>query len=325
MANAFQKAEQYVNQGLGMLQNELILGRLVRRYGRADFQGAKNDTVNVRIPAVLTAREYEWRTRTSPIEYDDLEEFSVPVTLDTHPYSAVRITDEELTLDIDSWGMQVAMPQVRAVAESIEGSVATAMAGATTRYTVDWVADDPADPDADTRAFYRVLTRARRLLNKENVPADGRVVVLGSAAEEAALNSPHLVEVDKAGFSGTLREAVIGRIAGFTIIGNVNTVAEDFAIAFHPTAFALANVAPEVPRGATAGATAEYEGYAMRWIQDYDPDYLRDRSVYSAFVGTASTEDGRDMDPESGTYGELTDENVRAVGINFTSDYDQVS
>lgn len=318
MPNAFVKPEQLVNQGLGMLQNQLVLGRLVRRFGRADFQGAKNDTINVRIPAVLKAREYEWRTRTNPIQYDDLEEFTVPVTLDTHPYSAVRITDEELTLDIDSWGTQVALPQIRAVAESIEGSVAGAMADATTRHSVDWVADDPSDPNGDTRAFYRALTRARRFLNRENVPATERIVVLGSAAEEAALNSPHLIEVDKAGFSGTLRESVIGRIAGFTVIGGVNTVDEDFAMAFHPTAFALANVAPEVPRGATAGATAEYEGYAMRWIQDYDPDYLRDRSVYSAFVGTASTEDGRDLDPESENYGELTDENVRAVKINFT-------
>lgn len=318
MANAFLKAEQLVNQGLGMLQNELILGRLVKRYGKADFAGAKNDTINVKVPAVLSAREYEWRTRNNPIQYDDLEEFSVPVTLDSHPYSAVRITDEELTLDIDNWGSQVALPQVRAVAESIEASVATAMAGATTRHSVTWTADDPADPDADTRAFYRALTRARKFLNKENVPATDRVVVLGSSAEEAALNSPHLVEVDKSGYEGTLRESILGRIAGFTIIGNVNTVDEDFAMAFHPTAFALANVAPDVPRGATAGATAEYEGYAMRWIQDYDPDYLRDRSVYSAFVGTSSTEDGRDLDPESPDYGELTEENVRAVTINFT-------
>lgn len=318
MPNTFIKPEQYVNQGLGMLQNELVLGRLVQRYGRADFQGAKNDTINIRIPAVLKAREYEWRTRTNPINYDDLVEFSVPVTLDTHPYSAVRITDEELTLDIDNWGAQVALPQVRAVAESIEGSIATAMAGADTLHTVTWDADDPSDPDADTRAFYRTLTRARRHLNAENVPTEGRIVVLGSAAEEAALNSPHLLEVDKSGFSGTLREAVIGRIAGFTVVGSVNTVDEDFAMAFHPTAFALANVAPEVPRGATAGATAEYEGYAMRWIQDYDPDYLRDRSVYSAFTGTSSVEDGRDWDPESSDFGELIGKNVRAVKIDFT-------
>ena len=124
----------------------------------------------------------------------------------------------------------------------------------------------------------------------------------------------------QAAFRGILDavEDVIGRIAGFTIVGNVNTVDEDFAMAFHPTAFALANIAPDVPRGVTQGGSAEFDGYAMRWIQDYDPDYLRDRSVYSAFVGTASTEDGRDWDLESSDYGELIGKNVRAVKIDFT-------
>ena len=98
MAQAFLKAERIVAQGLGLLQRELILPRLVQRYGDADFVGAKNDTVTIRIPSILRGREYEWRTRNLPIEIDELEEFSVDVSLDTHIYSAVQITDEELTL-----------------------------------------------------------------------------------------------------------------------------------------------------------------------------------------------------------------------------------
>jgi hypothetical protein len=115
-----------------------------------------------------------------------------------------------------------------------------------------------------------------------------------------------------------LRNAVIGRIAGFQVIGNCNSVDPDFAVAMHPTAFALGNVAPEVP-ASVPGATATYESLAMRWIKDYDSDYLRERSVYSSFAGTASVEDGRDLRSEVGRgFGELTDENVRAVLIDFT-------
>jgi hypothetical protein len=248
VANAFLKAEKIVSQGLGLLQRELILPRLVTRYGVADFAGAKNDTINIRIPSLLAGREYEWRTRTAPITVDELDETSIPIELNKHVYSAVGITDEELTLDITSWGDQVARPQIRDV-------------------------------------------------------------------EEAALQSPHLIKVDQAGNSDALRDAIIGRIAGFTVLGNVNSVPADFAVAFHPTAFALGNVAPVVPDGATAGATLVFDSLAMRWIRDYDSDYLRDRSVYSAFAGAASVEDGRDMDPESVTYGDLTDKNVRAVEI----------
>jgi hypothetical protein len=314
VANAFLKAEKIVAQGLGLLQRELILPRLVLRKGVDDFRGAKNDTINHKIPSLLAGREYEWRTRTAPIEVDELNETTIPITLNKHPYSAVAITDEELTLDIESWGEQVARPQSRAVAEKLESYVAAQMAAANFAHSVDF---DPDPDDPNDRAFWKAAVAARRRLNQENVPADGRVIVLGAAAEEAALNSRHIVDADTSGTTGTLREAVIGRIAGFTVIGNVNSVDEDFAIAFHPSAFVLGNVAPAVPDGASAGATQVFESLAMRWIKDYESDFLRDRSVYSAFAGTASVEDRRDMDPDSPTFGDLTGENARAVEIVY--------
>lgn len=310
MANTYIKAEKIVDQGLGMLQRELVLPRLVTRLGVADFVGAKNDTVNIRIPSILSAREYGWRNnRASAITYDELEELSIPVTLNKHVYSGIKITDEELTLDIASWGEQVARPQIRAVAEKLESYIATAMAGADFDQSVTY---DGVETGEGISSFYETLVQARQKLNAANVPAAGRVVVLGSNVEAAALLSQNLVKVNESGSDSALREAVIGRIAGFTVIGNVNSVDPDFACAFHPTAFAFANVAPQVPSGATAGATSSYEGLAMRWIRDYDPDHLQDRSVYSSFAGAASIEDGRD------SAGDLTTKNVRAVEIEFT-------
>jgi hypothetical protein len=314
MANQILKAERIVAQGLGLLQRELILPRLVQRKGEADFRGAKNDTINIKIPSLLAGREYEWRTRTAPIEVDELTEQSIPVTLNKHVYSAVGITDEELTLDITNWGEEVARPQIRAVAERLEGYIATAMEDAPTAHSVNF---DPDLDDPDDRAFYQAAVAARRHLNEENVPAAGRVIVLGSAAEEAALNSKHLVEVDKAGDDSALRDAVIGRIAGFQVLGNVNSVDPSFAMAFHPTAFAFGNVAPAVPDGARAGRDQVFDGLALRWLRDYDSDYLRDRSVYSSFAGTASVNDQRVMDTEAEDFAELTGNNSRAVEIAF--------
>src|SRR5688572_10574306 len=106
MANTFLKPEVIARTALQLLQREIVLPRLVWRFGQADFQGAKDDTITLRLPAVLTARDYEWRTRTAAIVIDDLTEVGVDVTLDTHPYSAVAITDEQLTLDIVSFGGQ---------------------------------------------------------------------------------------------------------------------------------------------------------------------------------------------------------------------------
>lgn len=316
MANTLIKPEKIVNQGLGLLQRELVLPRLVQRLGIADFAGAKNDTVNIKIPSVLKAREYEWRTRNAPISVDDLNEYTIDVKLDKHVYSAVQVTDEELTLDITSWGEQVARPQMRAVGEQAEGYIASAMENASYRHTVTYA--PPVVSDAEDFSFQRAVNEARKYMNTENVPSAGRVILLGANVEERVLNSPHLIKVDTSGTDDALREATIGRLGGFTVIGGVNSVDPDFAVAFHPTAFAFANVAPAVPAGVASGATATFDSFALRWIRDYDSDYLRDRSVFSSFAGAVSVEDGRDLESPVGSgWGELTDENVRAVLIEF--------
>lgn len=307
MANTFLKPEVIVNQGLGLLQRELVLPRLVTRLGSADFVGAKNDTVNVKIPSLLAGRDYEWRTRNSPITVDDLNEQSIPVQLNKHPYSAVAITDEELTLDITSWGEQVARPQIRAVAERMEGYIADAMANGT-------YATQPLNPASFTD-FHAIAVEARRRLNVANVPSGNRFIVLGSNLEADALNDDALKKVNESGSDSVLREAVIGRVAGFTVIGNVNSIDPDVGYAFHASAFAFANVAPVVPAGAAAGATGVFDGLAMRWIRDYDADYLRDRSVYSAFAGAVSVADERIMDVNDPDFGDLTGKNSRAVKI----------
>ncbi|HYH54019.1 MAG TPA: P22 phage major capsid protein family protein [Solirubrobacterales bacterium] len=317
MPNDFLKAEKIIEQALGLLRDDIVLPRLVQRLGVGDFKGAKDDTINIRIPSVLKGREYEWRTRNQKIVVDDLSETVIDIKLDKHVYNAVGVTDEELTLDIDNWGYQVARPQIEAVAYMLEGYIAKAMeSDAKYAHTVTYEPDPDNDND---RSFQRAANAANKWLNLENVPNSGRKILLGANVEEAALNSGTLQDVDRSGSDDALRRAVIGRIAGFEVIGNCNSIDPDFAVAFHPTAFVLGNVAPVVPDGAKAGAQMDYAGLALRWIRDYDSDYLRDRSVYSSFAGASSVEDGRVFDTESEDFGELREENVRAVEIAFTA------
>lgn len=289
MANTFLKAETIARTALGLLQREIVLPRLVWSFGQADFRGAKDDTITLRLPAVLTARDYEWRTRNAAITIDDLTETGVDVSLDTHPYSAVAITDEQLTLDIVSFGEQVLQPQVRAVAERLEGLIATTLAGATVPAAADLTHTIGTDDAFET------AVDARAVLNSQNVPMAGRFLLLGSALEADFLKSDHLSLVDQSGSDSALRDGTLGRIAGFTVVTS-NAIDPDAGFAGHQTAVAFGNVAPVVPDGAVAGASETYAGLAMRWIRDYDPNYLRDRSVVSAFAGASSVaEDGENM------------------------------
>src|SRR5690606_15209259 len=140
------------------------------------------------------------------ITMDELTETSVDVTLDTAAYSAVPITDEELTLDITDFGAQVAEPQIRAVAEAIENAVAAEMTGASYATTISVSGSDD---------IYDKLVDARVALNKANVPMTERRLVVGSDFEGVLLKSDDLHQVDRSGSDSALRDATIGRIAGF--------------------------------------------------------------------------------------------------------------
>lgn len=298
MANTFLKATVINRTALKLLEREIVLPRLVWNYGSADFRGAYNDTVTLRLPPVLSSREYSWRnTRGSEITVDDLTETGVDVTLNHDIYSAVAVTDEQLTLDIVDFAEQVLMPQVKAVARGLEDLIATTMGAASYANQLN-IADSE-------NGMWSTLVEARRLLNVANVPRDGRVLLVGSDVEAELLTDDKFNRVDSAGDSATsaLRDATIARLAGFTIVGS-NAIDAETAYAFHPTAFAFANVAPIVPEGATFGSRLAQSGLALRWIRDYEATKLRDRSVVSSFAGCTSVADNSST-------------NVRAVRINF--------
>jgi hypothetical protein len=299
VANTFLKPEVINRTALKLLEREVVVPRTVWNYADAEFRGAKNDTVTLRLPAVATSREYDFRNnRSSPIVVDDLTETSVPVVLDHDIYHAAAITDEQLTLDIVDFAEQVLVPQVKGIARGLEDLIVSVMETATYGTTLN-IADS-------SDATWQTLVQARQALNDANVPREGRILLVGSDVETEMLLDDKFNRVDSSGdgiATSALREATIARLAGFTIVGS-NALDPETAIAFHPTAFAFVNVAPVVPDGVTYGSRLSEMGLAMRWIRDYDALYLRDRSVVSSFAGCTSVEDDGST-------------NVRAVKINF--------
>ena len=297
MANSFLKPEVINRTALKLLEREIVLPRVVWNYADAEFRGAKNDTVTLRLPAVLDSRTYAFRNdRSNPIVVDDVEETGVPVVLNQDIYSAVAITDEQLTLDFVNFAEQVLSPQVKAVARGLESLIASTMAGATITTEIAF----------DSGELWDTLVEARQALNDANVPSENRVLVVGSDIETEMLLDDKFNRVDSSGEGiapSALREATIQRLAGFTIIGS-QAIDPGVAYALHPTAFAFVNVAPVVPDGVTYGSRMADGGLSMRWIRDYDAMYLRDRSVVSSFAGCTSVEDDGDT-------------NVRVVGISL--------
>lgn len=292
MANSFIKPERIAAQALGLLEREIIVPSLVWRNAGGSFQGAAGDTITIRVPARTTARTRQLRgSRPTASEgngiitMDELTETSVDVTLDTDVYSAVPITDEELTLDINDFGAQIAEPQVRAIAEGVENAIVAEILSAPYKTTI---------PSVDSTNVYDKIVDARVALNQANVPMSERYLVVGSDFEGILLKSDDLHQVNHSGSSSALRDAVIGSIAGFSQVVVSNALPADEAYAFHRTAYVLSMQAPAIPAGASFGASRSAFGLAMRWIRDYDFRNVQDRSLFDVYIGTNHVADGPD-------------------------------
>lgn len=284
MANSFVKAEQVVAGMLGVLERDTVLANLVWKDPVPSFRGAKDDTVSIRLPAYTSARTRTMRSSTA-LTVDELDETKVDVVLGTHVYKAIGVTDEEMTLDIVDFGQQIIAPAMTSVVRKVDDSLAAELSNAT--YEVEETLDEE-DP-------YLGILAARIDLNNANVPLAGRFLAVGSNVELALLGSDRLSKVDQAGDNSALREATIGRIAGFTAV-SVPGLDPDIAVAAHKTAFVLSLAAPVVPGGATWGETRTYKGMSLRVLRDYDPTPAaggppKDRLLVDTFMGTGVTED----------------------------------
>jgi hypothetical protein len=303
--NTFIKPEQIVEAANLLLQREIVLPRTVWRQADESFRYTKGDTITLKVPAVIDATNRQMRANTQLVA-TDLEQTGVDVKLDRHIYTLLNLRDEELTLDIREFVREVLAPQIRGVAEGAEAVIATALGAATP------MADDVSFVEG-TDDFFTVAVNCRRELNKLNVPMSDRFIVLGADVEAAALGEDKLVKANEAGTDNALREAVIGRVAGFTVLAS-NAIGADKGYAYHRTAVAWASVAPALPEGAAMKASTSSEGFALRFLRDYDPTAANgpvDRSLVDSFVGATSVEED---DGDDG------DANYRIVEIDFTGD-----
>lgn len=314
MPNTYIKPEKYAALAVGALDRTTVLPQVFTRYDGGNFVGAENDTVNFKLPGVTQARDYEWRTRTNPIVLDKIGRTKIAIVLDTHTYSAVPITDEELTLDLTDFASEVLDPQLTAVIDRLEGKVMAGLRAAPFKTTnlAAATADDP----------FKKALGWKKVLDKQHTPAAGRKLVVGANVAEWIAGSDSLQKYDSQAAQAAYREAVLGRLAGFDIVFS-DRATDNEIFAVHPTALVLANVAPANPDGATYSERRTYRGMGVRVLKDYDPNFLRDRSVVSTFTGISSVNDeyltdanGLVLDVDGNP--QITGKNVRGAKGVFT-------
>ncbi|ATI18632.1 major capsid protein [Streptomyces phage Amethyst] len=278
------KPEKLAATAAVALEQSLVVPALFQREGIDAYKGAENDTINVKVEGVLPFRTYGWRNdRSQPIQFDDYSEKTVAVSFGGNTYSAVKLTDEQRDMDLGGWTKLLAK-QTEAIGRGLERGAVDKLLGQSYAVTLAG-----AKSGRDLRG---VLIRAREVLNRFMVPREGRVLLVGSAWETALLSDDKLNLAGNVGEQeavSALREASIGRRFGFDIVVSLEVPA-DAAFALHRSAFIFATGAPTVPSSVTGG-TASYNGVALRWLQDYDANYLTDRSVVNTYRGFREVKD----------------------------------
>jgi hypothetical protein len=303
-----------------IIEQRLVVPGLFQREGFEQFQGAEGDTVYIRVPGILPAREItNFRAeRTTPINFDAYTERKISVTLSGNTYQATKLQDEQKDWDHIRW-TRVIGTQAEAVARKLEKKAVDLVENQTYLATI-------AGTGVSQRTMRKALIKLRSVANKFRMPTEGRTLVIGTDVEEAILNDEKLVLADAVGTdmaTASVREATIGRLYGMNIVVS-QEISSDKGYLFVPSAFVMSTAAPAVPQSATGGS-AGARTIAARWVLDYDPTVLAERSVVNLYNGVRSVKDvllnadGTDVIRANDTVGEFL---IRAVAFDLDASAD---
>lgn len=293
MAITLFRPEQAAKATLSSLRRLTLLPRTVRQDFSQEFVAGRGQTVNVLGPiSAGKAKVYtkENRAARDAIQFNDIVQEWFPVTLEDQVYNAIRLPDDFATFSLEDMTRQVLRPQAESVVDELAAPLITEMSAIATDASIPKVAPDGSN-------FRQVLIKTRQVLNDRGIPAAGRTFAVGSDLEAAALSDELLQKVNESGTSDVLRDATIGRLFGFTIVADPK-LASDFGIGYHKDAFAHVTRPSRQPDGAAFSASVAQDGYALRWIQHYNPLQLEDQSVVDTFYGATTLDADRAVSVE---------------------------
>lgn len=288
MAHSLYTPEQAARATLSSLRWLTNLPRTVRQDFSNEFVAGRGQTVNVKGPiSAGDAHDYTPANRTArdAIQWNDLTQTWFPVTLDTQLYNAVRLPDDFATFTLENLTQEVLIPQAESVVDKLAAPLIAEMTAIVTDASIPAVAPDGSN-------IIQVLIQTRKVLNNRKIPTDGRTFAVGADIEAAILSLQQLQKVNESGSSEVLRNATIGRLFGFTIVADASLPA-GFGVAYHRDAFAHVTRPSKAPEGAAKSASVAQDGYALRWIQHYNPNQLEDQSVVDTFYGATTLDANR--------------------------------
>ena len=276
----------WANTALEILRSKIVLAKLVTRDSDiAAFQ--VGDTLNIPYPGAFTAND---KAANTPVTLQVPTATTTTVTLNKHKEASFLIEDAvraTANQDVMDRYMKAA---VIPLAEAIEADLMAI--GSTFTSTVGTYGTDI------TAATVR---SARKVLNDNKAPVDGRVLVVSDKDEIALLGDSTLQNYFAFAQTQGVAEGSIGRLYGFDVYSSQLVPATGTSpvntkdIAFHPEAIILAmRGLPEAVPGSgaqTAVVTDAVSGLTLRVTIAYNAANLGHQVTVDVLYGAAKLRD----------------------------------
>lgn len=201
MANSFVSVKDFARAALPRLIDHLVFPNLIHKDYSDDFSARRGDTIQVRKPVVLEARDFD---PSEGVSTQDIVETTVDVTLDKIATVDVGIEALQGAVNIDDLTRVFIDPAAAALAQKINAdglrlyqdiSACVGTAG-------------------QTPGALSVFAAARKALNQSKAPVSGRAAVWDPEADAAFTALDAIVHAEKSGSTQALREGSIGRVMG---------------------------------------------------------------------------------------------------------------
>lgn len=311
------KSEQFTQLGVEALKSSAWLPQIFQLFPGDRFKGALNDTLTFPTQRFTIAGEYEWRTRLNPVQLQRIGTTFGTVKLDKHLVQAVPITNEQATMDLTNFGVEVVAPQVRALKVEIDYQIMKALRAAPLKVT-NINAKSSDNP-------YDVAVAAHLALSRAGVPDSGRFWIVGADAEEWLLRSSYLADPARSGGDALVQNNSIGTIRGFQVVTGSSLVAPGEMYFGHRSGLLVANVAPEAPFSIPNSSRSSVDGFSLLGTLTYSDSYQSSVSTLSTYMGVNSVNDELKLNSDGlPTFDEngdpvLTGKNVRIAAGKFTA------
>lgn len=282
----------------GVVANKLIVTPTMNMVTDNRFYGRPGDAVTVRVTKPLPVRQYDLHNdRNEPIKMDRLEYATQTLTAEADRiYSAVGVTEEDFDFSVITNWSEIIAAQATSMANGFEQAAHSLLANTKYEYVKHVDISNKAIKDAQDLgqdAVFNALLDARQGLARMGSPilAGGQVyAVAGSDWANLLRKNQRLTLVAGTGdVANAFASSVIGTYAGITVVEDFSVDPKELVL-YTKDAFNVWSAAPSVPAG-ISGSTVTEGSLNMRWILDYDTNYIVNRSVLSAYTGFGASKD----------------------------------